>query len=284
MMCNSFFECSIALLLNQIILFVIGVLTLVVGLTSKVSLIGLHPSLEGISTLIKISEKLGLILRPAGWIIIVISSIWALVVYGNSPLSVIQVPITITPTPISTSTFATATSSSVPSQAVTESERTIESFPIKIFDYDGVGDSQVKQGWAKLAIAFSDQKTSYLFDYNLPSDGTYGYAGLVFRFDQSQDLSSYQTIRVVLDYLDDTSLCELYINDISSQGDFYQLGKTNLPGGILKIDGTEYSYDIALSNFVKPNFKAIYEVGLSVDTDITKGGHRIVLKKITFVR
>ena len=157
-------------------------------------------------------------------------------------------------------------------------------FPIKIFDYDGVGDSQVQQGWAKLAVAYSDQKASYLFDYDLPSDGTFGYAGLDFRFEQTQDLSEYKNIRIVLDYFDDASQCELFIKDISFQSDYFLLGKTTPPGGTLKISGTEYTYEIPLSVFTNLDFKAIYEVGFSVDTDITQGKHSITLKQITFVR
>jgi hypothetical protein len=163
-------------------------------------------------------------------------------------------------------------------------ERVIESFPIKVFDYDGVGDSKVKQGWAKLAIAFPDQKPVYHFDYDLPSDGTFGYAGLDFRFDQTQDLSGYRSIKVVLNYFDDTAQSELFIKDISFQGDYVLLGKSTLPGGTLSVVGTEYAYMIPLSNFVKPNFKAIYEIGFSVDTDITKGKHKITVEKISFLR
>ena len=187
-------------------------------------------------------------------------------------------------TPFVSRLSPTSTSSLVPSQAITESERTIESFPIKIFDYDGVGDSQVKQGWAKLAIAFSDQKANYIFDYDLPSDGTFGYAGLDFRFEQTQDLSVYKAVRVVLDYFDDASQCEFFIKDISFQGDYFLLGKNTPPGGSLKINGTEYTYEIPLSIFTKLNFKAVYEVGMSVDTDITQGKHSITVKQIIFVR
>ena len=178
----------------------------------------------------------------------------------------------------------TSTSSSVSPQAITEAETAIEFFPIKIFDYDGVGDSQVKQGWAKLAIVYSDQKANYIFDYDLPSDGTFGYAGLDFRFEQTQDLSVYKAVRVVLDYFDDASQCEFFIKDISFQGDYFLLGKTTPPGGSLRISGTEYTYEIPLSVFTELNFKAVYEVGMSVDTDITQGKHSITVKQIIFVR
>ena len=181
-------------------------------------------------------------------------------------------------------TIPTTTSASVPPVATESGERMIESFPVTVFNYDGLNDSSVQQGYAEISVAYLDQEPHYLFDYYVPSDGTYGYAGMVFRFDPPQDLSDYRTIRVVLEYLDDTSLCELYINDITSKGEFYLLGKNNLPGGVLRINGKEYSYEIALSNFKKPNFKVIYEVGFSVDPDITKGNHRIVVKQISFIR
>ena len=85
------------------------------GLTSKVSLDVLHPSFEKISPLIKISEKLGLVLRPTGLLIIVISSIWGIVVYSNSPLSVVQATSTTTATPITTTASATSTPLATPS-------------------------------------------------------------------------------------------------------------------------------------------------------------------------
>lgn len=177
----------------------------------------------------------------------------------------------------------TSTSNTVQSSPTDKSERSIHSYPVTVFNYDGMNDDNVKQGYAELSISYVNQEPHYFFDYYVPSDGTYGYAGLVFRFDPPQDLSAYQTIRVVLEYLDDASLCELYINDITSKGEFYLLGKNNLPGGVVRINGSEYSYDIALSNFKKPNFKVIYEIGLSVDQDITSGAHRIVLKDISFL-
>jgi hypothetical protein len=178
--------------------------------------------------------------------------------------------------------FPTAVGDSMPDTA--ESERGIESFPIKIFDYDGLGDNEVQQGWAKLAVAYSDRKPEYIFDYDLPSDGTFGYAGLDVRFEQTQDLSDYNTIRIVLDYPDDASQSELFIKDISFQGDYFLLGNTTPPEGSLKIDGTQYTYEIPLSVFTNLDIKAVYEVGLSVDTDITQGKHSITLKQVIFVR
>ena len=169
--------------------------------------------------------------------------------------------------------------------AISDSKgRSIESFPLKVFDYDGVGDSSVKQGWAKLSIAFPNQRPIYQFDYDLPTDGTFGYAGLDFRFDQTQDLSDYKSIKIGLSYFDDLTQSELFIKDISFQGDYVLLGKSTPAGGSLSVAGTEYTYTIPLSSFVKPNFKSIYEVGLSVDTDITKGKHKIAVNEISFIR
>jgi hypothetical protein len=160
----------------------------------------------------------------------------------------------------------------------------IESFPVKVFNYDGLQDTKVNQGTAELSISYQDKEVDYLFDYSLPVDGSYGYAGLVFRFNQNQDLSKYKNVRVVVEYLDNSSICQLYINDSLAKGNFYRLDRANMPEGVLKIEGTEYSYDIPLASFVNPNFKIIYEIGLSVDTGFTTGGHRIILKQITFTR
>lgn len=169
--------------------------------------------------------------------------------------------------------------------AISDSKgRRIESFPLKVFDYDGVGDSNVKQGWAKLSISFPDQRPVFQFDYDLPTDGTFGYAGLDFRFDQTQDLSDYKSIKIVLSYFDDLTQSELFIKDVSFQGDYVLLGKSTPVGGSLSVAGTLYTYTIPLSNFIKPNFKSIYEVGLSVDTDITKGAHKIAVNEISFLK
>ncbi len=86
MSCNTYSECLIALLLllfNQIVLFVIGVLMLIVGLTARVPTDVLGRSPEKILRLIKASEKLGLILRPAALVIITMSLLWGAVTYGN---------------------------------------------------------------------------------------------------------------------------------------------------------------------------------------------------------
>ncbi len=167
---------------------------------------------------------------------------------------------------------------------VDASERSIESFPLTLYDYDGVGDSAVKQGWAKLSIAYSDQRARYIFDYDLPSDGTFGYSGVDFRLGQTQDLTQYKFIRLVLEYFDDVTQCELFIKDISTRGDYVLLGQSAPAGGSLKTSGTVRTYEVPLSAFSDTDFTAIHEVGLSVDTDITQGKHTIVVRQITFLR
>jgi hypothetical protein len=164
------------------------------------------------------------------------------------------------------------------------SELAIESLPVSVFDYDGLGDAEVQAGWGKFTAAFSGGKASYLFDYDLPTDGRAGYAGLDFRFQQTQDLSQYEFIKIVLDYPDDGAQCELFLKDVAWKAVFFLLGKTTPPGGSLTIKGTEYSYEIPLSTFKDADLKAIYEVGFSVDADITRGAHRITVKQITFGR
>lgn len=165
-----------------------------------------------------------------------------------------------------------------------EKERAIESFPLKIFDYDGLGDNAVKQGWAKLSIAYSEQKAKYIFDYDVPTDGAFGYAGLDFRFEQTQDFTEYKFIKIVMEYFDDATQCELFIKDVSFEGNYVLLGQVALSGGSLKTSGTERVYEIPLSTFGNADLKAIYEIGLSVDTDITLGKHTIVVKQISFLR
>jgi len=161
----------------------------------------------------------------------------------------------------------------------------IESFPVKVFNYDGLQDPQVNQGWAELSIGHSEGSTSYLFDFDLPTESDlFGYAGLDFRFDQTQDLSSFKTIKVVINYFDESTFCELFIKDFSYKGNYILLGNQSPTGGSLQVNGTEYTYVIPLSAFPDPNFKAIYEVGLSVDTDIVRGKHRITVSQITFTK
>lgn len=161
----------------------------------------------------------------------------------------------------------------------------IESFPLKVFNYDGLQDSQVNQGLAELMISYSEGKPSYLFDFELPSEpNTFGYAGLDFRFDQTQDLSSYKIIKVVINYFDESTFSELFMKDITFKGDYIFLGNQAPVGGSLKVDGPTYTYEIPLTAFPSPNFKAIYEVGFSVDTDIVRGSHRITVSEISFIR
>jgi hypothetical protein len=166
-----------------------------------------------------------------------------------------------------------------------QAHRPIESFPITVFDYDGFYDAQIKQGTAELTMGYSEGAAQYLFDYELPlEDGVFGYAGLDFRFDPPQDLSEYKTIEVVLNYFDDTTSCELFIKDISFHGNYVLLSKQPPAGGTVQINGTEYIYEIPLTAFQEANLKATYEVGLSVDTDITKGKKRIAVEQIAFLK
>ncbi len=160
----------------------------------------------------------------------------------------------------------------------------INSLPVNVFDYDGLGDEQVGQGWGKFTAALSEGRTTYVFDYDVPSDGRAGYAGLDFRFQQTQDLSQYRAIQIVMDYPDDRAQCELFLKDVAWKSDYILLGRTTPPGGSLSIRGAEYTYEIPLSAFPTPDLKAVLELGFSVDTDITTGAHRITVKQVRFIR
>ena len=118
-MCNTFFECLIALLLTPIIICIIGLVSLIVGLTSKIPIDVFSPTFEKISPYIKVSEKLGFFLRNLGLCLVVISAFLALIIYNRSPLGGISPTRMVTPATIPavspTQTF-TATITGSPTQ------------------------------------------------------------------------------------------------------------------------------------------------------------------------
>ena len=149
----------------------------------------------------------------------------------------------------------------------------VESMPVHIFAF--AGNNNPDGGWSVLDIFYEDDsKPIYKFTYSLPTDGTSGYAGLAFKFEQEADLSEFESISFLLRIPPDEEV-DLLIKDISGQELRYRLR-----GG--PQDETEM--DIAFSNFNDINLKAVREVMFFVDSGLITGDHSFFVKDIKFLR
>ena len=154
-----------------------------------------------------------------------------------------------------------------------QSDVAIESMPVHIFAF--AGNNNPDGGWSVLDIFYEDDsKPIYKFTYILPTDGTSGYAGLTFKFEQEVDLSEFESISFLL-RIPPNEEVDLLIKDISEKELRYLLR-----GG--PQDETEV--DIAFSNFTDINLKAVREIMFFVDTDLITGDHSFFAKEIKFLR
>lgn len=188
----------------------------------------------------------------------------------------------------------------VVSQLVVDRSATrIESLPSKVFPFSGANDPSIRQGLGFLDIEFrSENVFAYHFSFNLPTDGTYGYAGFTFWFVDSnninqfssQDLTRFSSIQVTIQYESNLHQSELFIKDIAySEGDeskhanYLILRNEAPPSGKLEVDGKRYKFTIPLSIFDKVDLKAIREVGFLADTDIPQDERSFIVHQVVFI-
>jgi hypothetical protein len=181
-----------------------------------------------------------------------------------------------------------------------QSSRKIESFPTKVFAFSGAYDPRVKNGLGFLDVEFqSGNKFVYHFSFDLPVDGTYGYAGFTFWFINPnnakqfalQDLTGFNTIEITLQFASNLHQGELFIKDIdyvlgdeSNHVNYILLGQTAPPNGKIQRNGREYMYTIPLSSFDKVDLRTVREVGFLVDTDIPQDEKSFIVREILFTR
>lgn len=200
----------------------------------------------------------------------------------------IQIPLMATQTAEARLTAA-ATSAVTQTGKVTptagDKSLSIESMPMTAASYGGEGDPNVGKGGSRLSIVYNkDSHIGYILDYWLPNDG-YGYAGLVFKFHESLDLSAYKFVEATTSFGDELTRCEFIIKDISSKAGYVPVGSgvPLSPGVTVTASGKGQTITILLeTSFNIVNRKAISEMGLFCDTDFSRGNHTITVSGIKF--
>ena len=149
-----------------------------------------------------------------------------------------------------------------------QTEAPIESMPVKIFAFAGDG------GWGILDVYYKDELPSYNFTYSLPTDGTSGYAGMTFKFEEGADLSGFESVAFLLT-IPPNEEADLLVKDIAGKELRYRVR-----GG----PQAESKLEIPLSNFKDVNLKAVREVMFFVDTGFVTGERSFSVKEMKFSR
>ncbi len=209
-------------------------------------------------------------------------------------------PTEIAPSPTLTSTIAPSatdtptptfspTPTSSPSLTPTPTPRvSIESLGLVAFPYGGEGDPRVRRGRGSLSIIYEEASpVGYILDYSLPDTGE-GYAGLAFRFHQSQDLTDFEAVEMTISFGDEQARCEVFFKDIDDQTDYVRLGVPMLPTSdvAVRIDGQKQTLRIPLStNFPRVDISAVREIGFNANTSFSpRGTHTCTVTGINFLR
>jgi hypothetical protein len=155
---------------------------------------------------------------------------------------------------------------------------TIEQISYSISTYDGERDTDKGccAGRAEWEYTQSIAKSpEYLLRYSF-SDNTseYNYAGIVFVFEQSQNLNDYKNIEFTIDFGKTLNQVKLSIEDIAQEQENLVTGN---PGEAKK-------FVVPLSNFGKIDFKAIHAISFQVDSDFMRGRDDFVVKDIRFTK
>jgi hypothetical protein len=155
----------------------------------------------------------------------------------------------------------------------------IEQLPFTIYPFDGDHDLNVGccagSAYFKYTIN-ADHLSEYAFDYSLPADSQkIIYAGIAFKFAQSQILSEYQNIELTITFSDQANQIEMRFEDIANTQEPYRIvGKTNSTSIII----------VPLRNFVKTDLKAVRAIDFQVDSTFALGNGKFVIKNIKFTK
>jgi hypothetical protein len=149
----------------------------------------------------------------------------------------------------------------------------IEQIPQQVYAISGNNENLA--GSANLQLLYGTRVLpTYILYYNTPKDKI-GYAGLLFRFSQSVNISEYSAISFIILFQTENDGIDIYLKDIS-----------NTSARIRIIGSTvgETEEIIPLKNFAKVNLNAISEVKFYSDSGFMNGSHEVAIHSIQFVR
>jgi hypothetical protein len=149
----------------------------------------------------------------------------------------------------------------------------IETMPQNVFVY--AGNNSPDGGWGAFSLIYDEkQLPNYKMEYFLPDD-KYGYAGLVFKFVDGENLSAYQAIELTVVFGAGSDEIDLFIKDISYNSSSIRITGSGTDEMVLRYD---------LKNFHDINFNAVKEVGVFADNNFIKGSHQVLVKNVRFVK
>jgi hypothetical protein len=157
----------------------------------------------------------------------------------------------------------------------------IEEIPFEVFAYGGDNDPTIGKGSGTLLVVRNGiTGTEYYLDYFLPDEGD-GYAGLAFRFLDSQDWTPYEFVEVTISFEDKEASCDFGIRDYADEVGYVRLGGSDPSSDIaLTINGKQQTAKIPLAtNFKTVNRKIVHELIFNADSYFVRGHH--VLKIIS---
>jgi hypothetical protein len=95
-----------------------------------------------------------------------------------------------------------------------------------------------------------------------------GYAGLAFRFLDSQDWTPYEFVEVTISFEDKEASCDFGVRDITGEVGYVRLGGSDPSSDIaLTISGKQQTAKIPLAtNFKSVNQKVVYELIFNTDS------------------
>lgn len=155
----------------------------------------------------------------------------------------------------------------------------LEENPFTVYPYDGEHDDDVDCCFGMADFEYvldSNLEPGYALQYEIPAiSEKFGYAGIAFVFEQSQNFSEYKKIEFSVAFTNEAEKFELNFEDIAGTKEPYLI--------VGKLD-SENTYVVPLNNYKAVDFKAIRAISLQVDTQFIRGNGRIVVKDITFTK
>jgi hypothetical protein len=169
----------------------------------------------------------------------------------------------------------------VPSAVDTTS---IEEMPLSIYIYQGrdtVGD--YGSAWINYLVR-ENGETATEFRYSLPEQEQ-GYAGLIYRFSEPQDINEYKYIEIKARF-NDGAVCDFWLIDDYENKKEVHIGDGITPEGDISINVNDGVQTITIplkTNFEPVVLRAVIQIEFAVGTYLSRGQNRFVVESIRFI-
>jgi hypothetical protein len=154
----------------------------------------------------------------------------------------------------------------------------IEQIPLKLYTYQGDTDTTCScVGVAHMEFRYdANLLPGYTLNYVFPDNNSnYGYAGLVFKFENAQNFSNYSAVEFSIVFSDPNDQANVDITDISG---------LKVPYHIVDNGAHENKVVIPFSNYKGTEFNAVSSIGFSANTGFSLGKHKFTVNNIRFIK